>query len=299
MKFQGLVVILSKFLLRFFKGKNASINAPQTSFCINDNPETFTALQPNGTWSHPQNGFTQNPDGSVTFNPSQAGVGSHNLTYTIGGACGDVRTIPLVVTDSPSAPSLVAATYCLDDAPFEIFTTDSTAIFNWYSDANGDNLLASSSSSYLFNPTATGVYTICAAEISSAGCVGDIACVQISVRKPTASFEADPIEGNIPFEVSIENNSSGATSFEWDFGNGTFSEEENPDAVLYNDWGTFTITLTVTDDYGCSDSMEQLITANTESEIIIPNVFTPNGDGINDLFKVTASFVISPRRKNI
>ena len=68
----------------------------------------------------------------------------------------------------------------------------------------------------------------------------------------------------------------------WDFGDGTSSSESNP-MHTYTRKGRYTVTLTVLDNSGC------LIKASKEVQILdyyleIPNVFTPNGDNLNDSF---------------
>jgi gliding motility-associated-like protein len=68
----------------------------------------------------------------------------------------------------------------------------------------------------------------------------------------------------------------------WDFGDGTRSSESNP-MHTYTRKGRYTVTLTVLDNSGC------LIKASKEVQILdyyleIPNVFTPNGDNLNDSF---------------
>jgi gliding motility-associated-like protein len=69
----------------------------------------------------------------------------------------------------------------------------------------------------------------------------------------------------------------------WDFG--TYSQLNNTDSDVDYYWpntGYQTVTLTVSDANGCSEtySLQVLITA----EFFVPNVFTPNGDGVNEFF---------------
>jgi gliding motility-associated-like protein len=77
---------------------------------------------------------------------------------------------------------------------------------------------------------------------------------------------------------------AGPATYTWDFGDNNTST--NPDPThTYLQPGTYTITLTVTDNLGCTSTR---ILANviviTDQDIVIPNVVTPNGDGINDLW---------------
>ncbi|MBC8047883.1 MAG: gliding motility-associated C-terminal domain-containing protein [Fimbriimonadaceae bacterium] len=52
---------------------------------------------------------------------------------------------------------------------------------------------------------------------------------------------------------------------------------------------TTTYTVQVTDEHGCTDydSVTVFVISECEKLVVIPNAFTPNGDGLNDLFKVT------------
>ena len=78
---------------------------------------------------------------------------------------------------------------------------------------------------------------------------------------PQVSISADPTEGDIPLEVSFTSNATDpdgdALDYEWDFGDGATSDEENP-THTYTETGTFEAELTVTDDDGnsASDSVE-------------------------------------------
>ena len=69
----------------------------------------------------------------------------------------------------------------------------------------------------------------------------------------------------------------------WDFGDGNYSEEENP-SHTYMQEGSYVVTQTVIYPFGCEYT--HVITLNIEKgyALIFPNAFTPNEDGINDYF---------------
>lgn len=83
-----------------------------------------------------------------------------------------------------------------------------------------------------------------------------------------AAFTAIPDQGCNPLEVSFENNSTGATKYRWEFGDGGSSpvfepvhEYKNPSSTNPVD---FTVWLFVESEWGCKDSLEQLITVYPE-----------------------------------
>jgi PKD repeat protein len=78
----------------------------------------------------------------------------------------------------------------------------------------------------------------------------------ISDSEPNAQFSASSNIGNIPFIVQFTDNSSsfdGITAWSWDFGDGTYSTEQNP-FHNYTSLGNYSVTLTVFEDDGDSES---------------------------------------------
>lgn len=73
-------------------------------------------------------------------------------------------------------------------------------------------------------------------------------------QKPVADFVADSLEQCLPGVVDFQNLSSEADSFIWDFGNGSFSNLENP-KTIFSDTGKFDISLIVISKEGCSDTL--------------------------------------------
>ncbi|MEM8889486.1 MAG: gliding motility-associated C-terminal domain-containing protein, partial [Bacteroidota bacterium] len=55
----------------------------------------------------------------------------------------------------------------------------------------------------------------------------------------------------------------------------------------YNEAGEYTVTLTITDAGGCTDVIQYGPYKVFIPGLLIPNVFSPNGDGINDNFRIT------------
>ncbi len=105
-----------------------------------------------------------------------------------------------------------------------------------------------------------------------------------NIAGPTASFIASPNPATIGEDaIHFMNQSLGGSTFIWTFGDGNSSTQENP-VHSYNSIGDYTVWLYVYDDFGCMDSMSMVIIVQDVFTLYIPNVFSPNGDGINDYF---------------
>ncbi|MFA6262299.1 MAG: M6 family metalloprotease domain-containing protein [Bacteroidia bacterium] len=78
--------------------------------------------------------------------------------------------------------------------------------------------------------------------------------------QPAAAFTPSRISGCAPLSISLENSSTSASSFKWDFGNGQISTTELNPELVYENPGTYVVTLTVYDTLGvASDSFSSNI----------------------------------------
>jgi gliding motility-associated-like protein len=77
--------------------------------------------------------------------------------------------------------------------------------------------------------------------------------------------------------------SADVVSYFWDFGDGGTSTEADPQHD-FADTGYFNVVLTVTNAFGCTDTAMDQIYAYPDFVFYIPNTFTPNVDGLNDVF---------------
>ena len=87
--------------------------------------------------------------------------------------------------------------------------------------------------------------------------------------------------------IQFTNTSTGDyISVDWNFGDTglTVINEENP-THIYNQPGTYVVTQTVYYEYGCVDVFEDILYVTIGYGLVLPNAFTPNGDGINDTIR--------------
>lgn len=102
---------------------------------------------------------------------------------------------------------------------------------------------------------------------------------------PLAAFQANPnIVNLLNPQVNFQNQSVGANSYNWNFGDGTFSGQQNP-GHTYQDTGTYVVTLIVTSINGCTDTVTGNVWVTDYFAFYAPNAFSPDGDGLNDVWQ--------------
>ncbi|MBI4932011.1 MAG: gliding motility-associated C-terminal domain-containing protein, partial [Bacteroidetes bacterium] len=129
----------------------------------------------------------------------------------------------------------------------------------------------------------SGIYTCVVTDAN--GCNVSSSATVANIPGPSANFIANPqvvniLSSNVTF---IDLSASNIITWAWSFGDGGNSVVQNPH-YTYQSEGTFLVTLIVTNASGCNDTTEQTVIVEGYSTIYVPNTFTPNNDGLNEVF---------------
>jgi len=133
-----------------------------------------------------------------------------------------------------------------------------------------------------------GFYVFNYTSLTVGPCDADLASFTVTVGPgPMANFTFSP--GSVftdDTEVTFTNTSSDASSYTWDFGDGSpTSGLEDPIHNYPAVAGIYDITLIATNELGCSDTIEAHIKVKDIVLFYIPNTFTPDGNATNDKFR--------------
>lgn len=257
---------------------SVSVGLTSTSICAGDQA-TLTAAPsaPGGTFSwNPANGS------SASISVSPVSTSSYTVTYTLG-SCTTSATATVTVNPSPTINAGADLNLCAGQSA--TLTATGASSYSWTNGiTNGTS----------FTPNAgTTVYTVTGTDAN--GCTAtDVVSVSVS-SNPLANASFSPTSGISPLTVDFTNLSAGGSSYFWDFGNGLTNTTSTASAVstTYSS-GTYTITLTATNG-NCQDTWtgQIIVLPGDPSSVEVPNFFTPNNDGINDLYSISSENLAS------
>jgi len=163
---------------------------------------------------------------------------------------------------------------CLNDSIQLFAVTNTNSTLFW----NGPNIDLNTQNGAFVKTE--GTYTAIATNTIN-GCSKALS-VLVNKEKISADFIANPTKGNSPLFVDFTNNSNGAISFNWVFGNGLTSTNINTTSIYYKK-GNYRVTLYAVKG-NCKDSSYKTI--EVIAPIKIPEIFTPNSDGKNETYLI-------------
>ncbi|MEO0470241.1 MAG: PKD domain-containing protein, partial [Bacteroidota bacterium] len=216
---------------------------------------------------------------------------NENTVYSViikEGACQDEASVEVAVNPTPTADYFASVdTGCTPLSISFLENTNTGTSFVW-DFGDGTPISNEANPDHIYDQP--GRYTVGFTTVGPGGCEAENRERQIVVvPKAVADFVASPMPpDSIPLPNALVNfidQSQHAISYFWEFGDEQFSKDQNPTHV-YEIAGDFFVRLTVRDVAGCVDQKELGPFKIFEPGLFIPNVFSPNDDGINDQFQV-------------
>ena len=223
------------------------------------------------------------PDGFDTYDWSNGfngstvlvGPGTYNVDVTAGYCSFGSNTVTVTEIPAPQ-PAITGVLFNCGGQPSLLGVNGTFDSYAWSTGATGPT-----------TTVGTGTYTVTVTD--AAGCSGTSAAVNVlSAPDPSAFFTGNPDGSVFPGTTVIYTDGStgnGATITTWSwsvggtvFGSGTTFTYTFPEPGLYD------VVLTVTTADGCTDTYTYTQVVRP-TEISIPNVFSPNGDGLNDVLE--------------
>ena len=222
------------------------------------------------------------------YSATNGTASTSNPNCNMGAAKISFQLIPVIA----SAKAEPSAGGC---APLDIQFTNTGKGDSYFWDlGNGQtSTLEDPSTTY----TTPGIYTVKLIASGSGSCnVSDTAILTIEAfETPVAGFSQTDNIINEPVKFTNLSQKDQNSRYSWDFGDGSTSSEKDP-IHIYSQPGTYTVCLTTTDTLtNCENVSCKTVMISELGLVDIPNAFSPNGDGLNDILFVDGTGVSEVR----
>ncbi|MBL4668806.1 MAG: PKD domain-containing protein, partial [Flavobacteriales bacterium] len=225
---------------------------------FNDNSIINIGFITNWTWNFGDGNTStqQNP----TYTYMNPGTYIVSLTVISNGGCTSSTSVTVTVNENPKA-LFTPVDGCLNGAT--LFTDLSTGTpTGWAWNFGNGNTSTQQNPTHIY--TSSGQYNVTLTVISDSGCTSQrIETIQI-FDLPVAAFTSDVVCVNdiMTFTDQSVIPVGTITGWDWDFGDGTNSTQQNPTNIYTINSQTFNVQLIITSNAGCTDTLLQQVSVN-------------------------------------
>jgi gliding motility-associated-like protein len=252
---------------------------------------TFTATAPGGTykWYDAATGGLLLYIGNPYHTPFLNATKTYYVEVETSSKCTSVSRTPVTVfvNTIPTSPVITGPDTICARTMATLTATAPGGTYNWFETSTGGTPFFTGA--VYHTPVLTDTKTFYVGVVSGSKCVTALRTpVTVTVSKVKAEFTATPSSGLAPLKVDFLNLSTNAVTYHWTIEDQLEFTTKNV-THIYSTEGqgaTYHVILIATNAFGCADTATTDILVNPFSELIIPNIFTPNNDGINDIFHV-------------
>ncbi|KAK6026496.1 PKD domain protein [Ostertagia ostertagi] len=216
------------------------------------------------TWNFGDSTIVTTTGTTISHTYARAGIYTVRLHLTDSIRCqNELTKIAYITVTKPDAVFTSTDTNICQNRPV-VFTNRSTGVapitYSWDFGDGATSTVANPSHVY----ASSGNYTVKLIATDANGCKDTMTRTNyIHINLITAAYTmSDSLGACPPFTVNFNNISSGATSYQWNFGNGNTSTSANPSNVFVQP-GTYTVTLKAFNAGGCMDSMQKTVRVNS------------------------------------
>ncbi len=257
-------------------------------YCVGDVLEPIAVIGSGGIYTWYDKNMVKIYTGSP-YTPTVTSTDTLYVTETVNNCVSKMDTVIVKINPLPTANAGPDKIILCSDPTITLNGTGSTGspyVYSWVPSSG----IASGGTTLTPAVKNAGTYTLTVTN-SLTGCFFKDIVDVTKAPVPVASFTADPTKGEAPLTVKFTNTSTGSDTYLWEFDDKNTSTDKDPTNIF--NAGDYHVKLTASDKGSCPVSWYVDIHVFEKLVYILPNVFTPNGDGKNDIYTITSTGIES------